>query len=91
MRRIPSRSACHFVSSAGHRRKSNSVSEMFACAPSVFEAGAWLKRRLGNFAVCSQAGNPEIPQGRNSFASRFSGDMVRAATRFHSISEEEKL
>lgn len=84
MRRSPSPAACHFVSSAGPRRKSNSVKEMFACPPSLFEAGAYVKHGLRKFAVCSQAGSPERAQGRNASASRFSGDMERAATMFRS-------
>jgi hypothetical protein len=47
MRRIPSRSACHFVSSAGHRRGPNSPDEMFGYMSSRFQASVYLNHGLG--------------------------------------------
>lgn len=76
MRRSPSPAACHFVSSAGHRRESNSVNEMFACPPSVFEAGAYVKRGLGNSLFALRPVIQKEPR-EGIHSTRFSGDMER--------------
>ncbi len=82
MRRIPSRSACHFVSSAGHRRGPNSPDEMFGYKSSRFQASVYLNHGLGKPIVGIRSVIRKKPKARNSFVSRFSGDMRLPSTKF---------